>query len=102
MSCKRKNDDFTQGVNTIMNLSRNLLVGAALASLLLGGCTSKVTEKAQYSGFLSNYNNLQEVETQSGGTAMPVPIRARWVSRASNLHKKSRFSMAAGGIPRSP
>ncbi|MFM9489549.1 DUF3313 domain-containing protein, partial [Pseudomonas sp. LLb11B] len=27
-----------------MNLSRKLLVGATLASLLLGGCTSKVTE----------------------------------------------------------
>ncbi len=42
-----------------MNLPRKLLVGATLASLLLGGCTSKVTEKEQYSGFLSNYNNLQ-------------------------------------------
>ncbi|WP_085718772.1 DUF3313 domain-containing protein [Pseudomonas sp. B28(2017)] len=61
-----------------MNLSRKLLVGAALASLLLGGCTSKVTEKAQYSGFLSNYNNLQEVQTPSGGTAM------RWVSPSWN------------------
>ncbi|AFY19226.1 MULTISPECIES: DUF3313 domain-containing protein [Pseudomonas] len=61
-----------------MNLSRKLLVGAALASLLLGGCTSKVTEKEQYSGFLSNYNNLQEVETPSGGTAM------RWVSPSWN------------------
>ncbi|VVP56760.1 hypothetical protein PS854_05717 [Pseudomonas fluorescens] len=49
-----------------MNLSRKLLVGTALASLLLGGCTSKVTEREQYSGFLSNYNNLQEVETPSG------------------------------------
>ncbi|MGH8350807.1 MAG: DUF3313 domain-containing protein [Pseudomonas sp.] len=61
-----------------MNLSRKLLVGAALTSLLLGGCTSKVTEKAQYSGFLSNYNNLQEVQTPSGGTAM------RWVSPSWN------------------
>lgn len=78
MHCKRKNDDFIQGVNTTMNLSRKLLVGAALASLLLGGCTSKVTEKAQYSGFLSNYNNLQEVQTPSGGTAM------RWVSPSWN------------------
>ena len=57
-----------------MNLSRNLLVGAALAGLMLGGCTSQVTEKDQYSGFLSNYNNLQEVQTPSGGTAM------RWIS----------------------
>ena len=57
-----------------MNLSRNLLVGVALTGLLLGGCTSKVTETTQYSGFLSDYNNLQEVSTPSGGKAM------RWVS----------------------
>jgi hypothetical protein len=61
-----------------MNLTRNLLVGAALTGLLLGGCTSKVTEKEQYSGYLSNYNNLQEVSTPSGGTAM------RWVSPSWN------------------
>ena len=63
-----------------MNLSRNLLIGAALTGLLLGGCTSKVTEKEQYSGYLSNYNNLQEVSTPSGGTAM------RWVSPSWNPH----------------
>jgi len=57
-----------------MNLSRKLLVGAALASLLLGGCTSKVTEKAQYSGFLSNYNNLEEATTSSGEKTL------RWIS----------------------
>ena len=56
-----------------MNLSRKLVIGAALTSLLLGGCTSKVTDKAQYSGYLSNYNNLQEVTTTSGEKAM------RWV-----------------------
>jgi hypothetical protein len=61
-----------------MNLSRKLFVGAAMAGLLLGGCTSKVTEKEQYSGYLSNYNNLQEVTTPSGGTAM------RWVSPSWN------------------
>ncbi|MFJ7283574.1 DUF3313 domain-containing protein [Pseudomonas sp. NPDC099000] len=61
-----------------MNLSQKLLIGAALASLLLGGCTSKVTEKDQYSGFLSNYNNLQQVTTTSGETAM------RWVSPSWN------------------
>lgn len=61
-----------------MNLSRKLLVGAALTGLLLGGCTSKVTEREQYSGYLSNYNNLQEVTTPSGGTAM------RWVSPSWN------------------
>jgi hypothetical protein len=61
-----------------MNLSRKLFIGAAMASLLLGGCTSKVTEKEQYSGYLSSYNNLQEVTTPSGGTAM------RWVSPSWN------------------
>jgi len=61
-----------------MNLSRTLIVGTALASLMLVGCTSKVTESAQYSGYLSNYNNLQEVTTPSGGTAM------RWVSPSWN------------------
>ncbi|NUU39147.1 DUF3313 domain-containing protein [Pseudomonas sp. C2B4] len=61
-----------------MNLTRKLLVGVALTGLLLGGCTSKVIEKDQYSGYLSNYNNLQEVTTPSGGTAM------RWVSPSWN------------------
>jgi hypothetical protein len=61
-----------------MNLSRKLFIGAALASLLLGGCTSKVTEREQYSGFLSNYNNLEEVTTTSGEKAM------RWVSPSWN------------------
>ena len=61
-----------------MNLSRKIFVGAALASLLLGGCTSKVTEQDQYSGFLPNYNNLQEVTTTSGEKAM------RWVSPSWN------------------
>ncbi|MDI3271776.1 DUF3313 domain-containing protein [Pseudomonas sp. MDT1-16] len=61
-----------------MNLSRKLFIGATLASLLLGGCTSKVTEREQYSGFLSNYNNLQQVTTTSGETAM------RWVSPSWN------------------
>lgn len=61
-----------------MNLSRKLFVGVALASLLLGGCTSKVTEREQYSGFLSNYNNLQQVTTTSGVTTM------RWVSPSWN------------------
>jgi ribosomal protein L7/L12 len=61
-----------------MSLSRKLLVGVALTSLLLGGCTSKITEKEQYSGFLSNYSNLQEVTTPSGEKAM------RWVTPSWN------------------
>lgn len=61
-----------------MSLSRKLFVSTALASLLLCGCTSKVTERTQYSGFLPNYNNLQEVTTTSGEKAM------RWVSPSWN------------------
>lgn len=61
-----------------MSLSRKLVISAAFASLLLGGCTSKVTPREQYSGFLSNYNNLQQVTTTSGETAM------RWVNPSWN------------------
>ncbi|MGE8097109.1 DUF3313 domain-containing protein [Pseudomonas fluorescens] len=61
-----------------MHLSRNLLIGVALTGLLLGGCTSKVTQKEQYSGFLPNYSNLQEVTTPSGEKAM------RWVTPSWN------------------
>ncbi|MGW8461404.1 DUF3313 domain-containing protein [Pseudomonas sp. GL-B-19] len=61
-----------------MSLSHKWITGAALSSLLLTGCVSKVTETEQYSGYLSNYNNLQQVETPSGGTAM------RWVSPSWN------------------
>ncbi|MNC08688.1 hypothetical protein D3C75_562850 [compost metagenome] len=61
-----------------MNFSHKWITGAALSSLLLTGCVSKVTEVEQYSGYLSNYNNLQEVKTASGGTTM------RWVSPSWN------------------
>lgn len=61
-----------------MTLAHKLFVGAVLASLLLGGCTSQVTEREQYSGFLSNYNNLEEVTTTSGDKAL------RWVSPSWN------------------
>ena len=61
-----------------MNLSRNPLVGIALAGLMLSGCTSQVTEKEQYSGFLPSYNNLEEVTTTSGEKAM------RWISPSWN------------------
>lgn len=61
-------------------MPRNLLVGATLAGLLLSGCTSKVTEQDQYSGFLPNYNNLEEVMTTSGEKAM------RWESPSWNAN----------------
>jgi len=61
-----------------MTLAHKLFVGVAMASLLLGGCTSQVTEREQYSGFLSNYNNLEEVTTATGEKSM------RWVSPSWN------------------
>ncbi|MGJ7516302.1 DUF3313 domain-containing protein [Pseudomonas baetica] len=61
-----------------MTSARKLFVGVALTSLLLGGCTSQVTEREQYSGFLSDYNNLEEVTTASGEKAL------RWVSPSWN------------------
>lgn len=57
-----------------MNLSRKWIVGAALSSLLLAGCVSKVTEKEQYSGFLKDYDGLQETTSPSGATVM------RWMA----------------------
>ena len=64
-----------------MHLSRNLLIGVALTGLLLSGCTSKVTEKTQYSGYLSSYDNLREVQTRSGGTAWR-PVSSAWKANA--------------------
>jgi len=61
-----------------MTLAHKMFVSVALASLVLGGCTSQVTEREQYSGFLSNYNNLEEVTTATGEKAM------RWVSPSWN------------------
>jgi hypothetical protein len=57
-----------------MSMSRKLLIGVALTGLLLGGCTSKMTEKEQYSGFLPKYGDLQEATSPSGSPVM------RWVA----------------------
>lgn len=61
-----------------MNTASGYLLGFALSSLLLGGCTSQITQTREYSGYLSTYNNLQPVTTNSGQTAM------RWVSPSWN------------------
>lgn len=63
-----------------MNLSQTMLIGSALSVVLLSGCTSQVTEREQYSGYLSNYNNLQQVTTTTGEKAM------RWVSPSWNAN----------------
>ena len=46
----------------------------AVSALLLSGCTSHVTEKQQYSGFLSDYSQLQPTESASGQPTL------RWIS----------------------
>jgi hypothetical protein len=61
-----------------MTLAHKRFVIVALAGLLLVGCTSQVTEREQYSGFLSDYDNLQEVITPTGEKAL------RWVSPSWN------------------
>jgi hypothetical protein len=61
-----------------MSLSPKWLAGVALSSLLLTGCVSSVTQKEQYSGFLPNYDNLQETTSPSGATVL------RWVAPSFN------------------
>lgn len=57
-----------------MKLSRKLFISVAVSGLLLGGCTSTITSKEQFSGFLPNYNNLQETTSPSGHKVL------RWVA----------------------
>ena len=55
-----------------------LVVGTGL---LLAGCASKTTQPSQYSGFLSDYSQLQPATSASGAPVL------RWVSadyKASN------------------
>ncbi|MCY1398452.1 hypothetical protein D9M71_134840 [compost metagenome] len=49
-----------------MNMARKWFVAATIGSLLLTGCTSKVTEKEQFSGFLPRYGDLKEEKSPSG------------------------------------
>ncbi|MHC8365578.1 DUF3313 family protein [Pseudomonas sp. ZT5P21] len=49
-------------------------VSAVLCSLLIAGCTSKITDKEQFSGFLSSYEGLQQVASPSGHPVL------RWVA----------------------
>ena len=53
-----------------MIISRHILTGLALSTLLLAGCTSQVTQQDQFSGFLPGYDGLQEVKTASGETVL--------------------------------
>jgi Protein of unknown function (DUF3313) len=59
---------------TDMNGLGKLVVGVAFSGLLLGGCVSKVTEKDQFSGYLTNYDGLTETTSASGEPVL------RWVA----------------------
>ncbi|SEI77071.1 Protein of unknown function [Azotobacter beijerinckii] len=57
-----------------MERSRIAVTGVLLSALLLGSCTSQVTKPEQYSGFLSDYSQLQETTSATGQPVM------RWVA----------------------
>lgn len=63
-----------------MKLSSKLFVSVAVSGLLLAGCTSSLTSKEQYSGFLPNYSNLQETTSPSGHKVL------RWVAPGFDPH----------------
>ncbi|WP_323165366.1 DUF3313 family protein, partial [Pseudomonas atacamensis] len=46
----------------------------AVSAVLLSGCTSHVADKQQYSGFLSDYSQLQPTSSASGEPTL------RWIS----------------------
>lgn len=57
-----------------MSRAGKWLVCAFVGSFLLAGCTSKVTQDHQFSGFLPSYEGLQEINSAGG---QPV---LRWVA----------------------
>lgn len=59
-------------------LPRTLCLFTALTVAALTGCTSSITEKEQYSGFLPDYANLREITTPSGDKTL------RWISPSWN------------------
>lgn len=61
----------------------NLFVVSITAFLTLGGCSSTLVEPSSYSGFLPNYNVLEEQESASG-----VKV-ARWIDPSLNLGRYS-------------
>lgn len=52
----------------------SVVVLLAVSALLLSGCTSHVTDKQQYSGFLADYSQLQPTASASGEPTL------RWIS----------------------
>lgn len=56
--------------------SQSLFIKLGIISfcLMLAGCSSKVADTQQYSGFMKDYSNLTEVETSSGHQVL------RWIA----------------------
>ena len=57
-----------------MTMSNKWMAGIALSCVFQVGCVSKVTEQEQYSGFLANYQGLEEQTTPSEQKVL------RWVA----------------------
>ncbi|WP_159566325.1 DUF3313 domain-containing protein [Budvicia diplopodorum] len=49
---------------------KHISAGIVIGSLLLGGCTSKVVDSNEFSGFLPDYTKLQKAESSSGQTVL--------------------------------
>ncbi|MBC3375721.1 DUF3313 domain-containing protein [Pseudomonas sp. SWRI92] len=54
-----------------------------IASLALAGCSSKITQPDEYSGFLGDYSRLKEEKSPSGAAVM------RWIDPKIDLAKYS-------------
>src|SRR5262245_29992497 len=61
----------------------NLISVSLTTVLALTGCSSTMVEPSKYSGFLPNYNVLQEQESASGAKV------ARWIDPSLNLGRYS-------------
>ena len=66
-----------------MSMSNKWIVGIALSCVFQVGCVSKVAQQEQYSGFLPNYQGLEEQTTQSEQKVM------RWVAPGFDPHAYS-------------
>ncbi|AZD05415.1 DUF3313 domain-containing protein [Pseudomonas chlororaphis] len=66
-----------------MCMSNKWLVGIVLSCVFQVGCVSKVAQQEQYSGFLPNYEGLEEHTTPSEQTVL------RWVAPGFDPHAYS-------------
>lgn len=58
---------------------KSWLAPICLSSLMLSGCTSKIVQPDEYSGFLEDYGNLVEAKSPSGAPVM------RWIAPDVNV-----------------